>query len=185
MRQKNSKKPVPALPAFWGKSKEPIEKEHKDWIYNQYFSRNILTIYCDASMNEQKKMAAGFCYVFNGTVTKKYQLINKTRNCSISIFAEIIAIISALKKFPRNVNGSYSSVLIYSDLDYIDNILTQRTSFKNTCLKSVQKELIFTFEQTTRQHPNTKIDISPLTRNQKKHNPFLKAAHNAARELIT
>ncbi|MFD2759773.1 RNase H family protein [Lentibacillus juripiscarius] len=185
MKQKGTNKPVPALPDFWGKSKEIIEKEHKDWIYNQYFSREVLTIYCDGSMNEQKKMAAGFCYVYNGTVTKKYHLVSKTRDCSIPVFAEIIAIISALKKFRQNVRGNYSSVRIFSDLDYIDNILTQSSTFKNTCLKKVQKELILTFEQSSLKYPNINIDISPLTRRQKRHNPFLKAAHNAARELIT
>ncbi|SFD41455.1 RNase H [Lentibacillus persicus] len=185
MRQKNSKKSAPTLPDFWGRSKELIKQEHKDWIYDQYFNWDVITIYCDASVNRQNKMAAGFCYVYKGTVTKKYHLINKTSDCSMPVFAEVIAIISALKKFPQNVRGNYSIVLIYSDLDYIDNILTQRTSFKNSCLKIAQKELIDTFEQTSRQHPNTKIAISPLTRNQKKHNPFLKAAHNAARELIT
>ncbi|GGK05580.1 hypothetical protein GCM10007063_29980 [Lentibacillus kapialis] len=185
MRQKNHQKSVPALPDFWKRSKETVKKEHKDWIYNQYFSREVLTIYCDGSINEQNRMAAGFCYVYNGTVTKKYQLINGTRDCSLSVFTEITAIINALKKFRQNVRGSYSDVLIFSDLDYIDGILTQQSSFKSSCLKKVQNDLIFTFKETSLKYPNIIIDIASLTKDQKRHNPFLKTAHNAARELIT
>ncbi|WP_176446613.1 RNase H family protein [Lentibacillus sp. CBA3610] len=184
MRQKNYTKSVSALPDFWGKSKEIVEQEHKDWIYDQYLSQEVLTIYCDASINKNNKMAAGFCYVYNGSVSKKYQLISGTGDFAMSVFAEITAIIGALQKFRHNVKDNYSSVLIYSDLDYIDDILSQTSTFKHTHLKEIQKELVFTFKQTCLKYPDLEINISPLTRNQKRYNPFLKAAHNAARELI-
>lgn len=172
-------------PDFWQRSKENIDEDFKDWIYNQYLSQNTLSVYCDASINSQNAMAVGLCYVINGSVIKKYQLINDKRECAQPLFAELKAITVALSKFNRHAPYHFQEINIYTDIKNINDTLQNNVRFKNSCLKKAQHELIQIHNQTINQHNNLSINIVALLRDQKRHNPFLKAAHNAAKELIS
>ncbi|MEH7114601.1 hypothetical protein V7124_19875 [Neobacillus niacini] len=171
-------------PNFWGNYQDKVPKEQKENIIKQYFSQNMLFIYTDMSMRIDRGMMAVACtYVSSGTVMVKHQIVHPPFGCKqINVYGELVAIQFAFNQFLKHV-GDCNSVTIYSDVRDINEILNQTIMFKrNPSLKQLQEKLILLYQKKKEQYPN--LSVQYLTSDQKAHNPFYKASHNASRKLL-
>lgn len=172
---------------FWGKREDKVPNELKEMVYEQYFSRNALYIYCDSSCSKTTtEMAVACTYLQNGSVIVKQQLVYSPRDVlGKNIYGELKAVIFALTHFSKYLGGIYENVTIFSDVDDIEKLLSNQIVFKNNnSLRKLHSELITLYEKKKRENPNLSIEIKYLPLHQKRHNPFLKASHNAAKKLL-
>jgi hypothetical protein len=74
MKVKGNTKRAGKIPNFWPIQKEAIPEELKEWVIEQYFSQDSLSVYCDASIKKDNSVIAlGCSYVANGTIQVKQQ----------------------------------------------------------------------------------------------------------------
>lgn len=169
---------------FWGKYHEKVPVEQKEWIYTQYFSKENLNVYTDMSMRQDNGLMAVACsYVKEGTILVKHQLVHPPADCyKKNVYGEMKAVEFALLHFEKYI-GVGSSVVIYSDINNINGIIDQSIRFKsNSSLSNLQGKLVMLYQKKNEQYPN--LTIQYLSAEQKTHNPFLKASHNASRKLL-
>lgn len=174
-------------PSFWGKHEEKIPLELKEWIFNQYFCKDWLYIYCDSSCSKSNnEMSVACTYVSDGAVIVKNQFINTPKDVhGKNVYGEIKAIIFALLHLFKYLNLSCKGVTIFSDVHNIESLLTNQIVFKNNVsLKRVQKEMINLMNKRKSEYQTLSIQIRYLPLHSKKHNPFWKASHNASRKLF-
>lgn len=126
-------------------------------------------------------MAVGCSYVFGGSILVKHQLIHPPTDClQKNIFGELKAVVFALVHFEKYIGVS---VVIYSDVNNINEIIDKKIRFQsNSSLKNLQDKLVLLYQKMKEQYPN--LTIQYLSSDQKAHNPFLKASHNASRKLL-
>ncbi|SOC08289.1 hypothetical protein SAMN05880501_10554 [Ureibacillus xyleni] len=174
-------------PSFWGNHEEKVPLELKEWVLNQYFSQGWLYIYCDSSCSKLNHgMSVACTYVGNGSVMVTQQLVYSPADvCGKNVFGELKSVIFALLNFSKYIETAHKGVTIYSDLDDIEMLLSKQIVFKKIdTLKTVQNELIDLFVKMQTENPELTIEVKYLTRQFKKHNPFMKASHNASRRLL-
>ncbi|MDS9470901.1 hypothetical protein [Sporosarcina pasteurii] len=187
MNVKNSVNGGGKKPNFWGRSSIKLTQEFKDMIYSQYNSQETLYIYCDCSMNGKGNMMSIACsYVQKGSVTVNSNIIYTPSDCrGKNIYGELQAIVSGLLDFENHIDGFNTHVIIYSDVNHINQILSSKVTFKKGLSLIKQQQTLIQFlnlKQT--QNPNLKISIEYLPIDFKYYNPFAKSAHNAARRLL-
>lgn len=160
--------------------------ELKEFVYNQYFDNNTLYIYCDGSAStEMREMAVAVSLLEKGTVTVKQQFIFPPEECYHKpIYAEIKAIFFALSIFKKLMRGYCEQVIIYSDVINIEEYLNNEKTFRNKSLKNLQIKLIEIYQQVKSENRHLSLDIKYLTVRKKLYNPFMKSAHNAAKEML-
>lgn len=178
---------VNELPNFWpNKYHSNIPENMKMWVYDQYFSQQVLSVYCDASIKHDQSVIGIACsYVANGSVIVKRKFI-KPPSCYKSvppIYAEMKSLIFALTHFEEHVYQC-NDVIIYSDVNHIDRILTNDKMFKKHLrLQADRKELKSLYNQKKNSF-KIRLSIRYLPKSKKKFNPFYKSAHNAANKVI-
>lgn len=161
--------------------------EFKQMIYDQYYSRDILYVYCDCSMDiEQRIMSIACSYVQNGFVLVESNLIYPPDDCvGKNVYGELQAVLLGLLHFEKHLYRFSENIVIYSDIAHITNIINLKSTFKkNASLKNIQLELLQTFNQKQLEYPHINISIEYLPVKMKAYNPFAKSAHNAARKLL-
>lgn len=176
---------------FWHKKYiNNVPDEMKEMVYQQFYCRDSLYIYCDMSMNTDRNIMSVACsYVSNGTVVVKHQLVYPPKDCiNKNIFGEIKSIIFALTNFEkymgRNID-EIKSIVILSDINFIEDLLLQEPYFrKNSSLNNIQTEMKLLFRKMQNKYPIKNISIKYLQQDQKSFNPFYKSAHNAAKSLL-
>ncbi|MGI8386608.1 hypothetical protein [Robertmurraya sp. P23] len=171
---------------FWIKYKEKVPENIKGLIYDQYYSKETMYVYCDMSMKPgYTTMAISCSYIKEGTVIVKHQYIYPPEESfKKNIYGELKAIIFALSNYKKYI-GSCKSMVIYSDVFNIEKILIKEITFKKSkSLKIVQDELINLYKVSGNKINSKCIEIKYLTEELKRYNPFYKSAHNAARELF-
>lgn len=101
-------KHVGKMPDFWPrKFQSKIPKNMKDWVFDQYFNRQVMSIYCDASIAHHQRLIGVACsYVANGSVLVKREYIHPPSTFYVipPIYAEIKSVIFTLKHFENYVN---------------------------------------------------------------------------------
>lgn len=175
------------MPEFWKKQYiDDVPEGFKEFVYNQYFDNNNLYIYCDGSASkEMREMAIAVSILERGTVTVKQQLLFPPEECYYKpIYAEMKAILFALSIFKKLMREYCDQVVIYSDVSNIEDYLTNEKTFRNQSLKNLQKELIETSQRVKSENKHFSIDIKYLAMSEKLYNPFMKSAHNAARDML-
>lgn len=172
---------------FWGKYEKIIPIELKEMVFDQYYSRDTLYIYCDSSCSKvNSDMAVACTYVKNGSIYVKKKFIRSPKDCvGKNIYGELKAVFFALKNFVKYLGRRYDSVIIFSDVNDIKRILLNKIVFKNNdSLRKLQVELITLYKEKKIESPGINIEIKYLPLNLRKHNPFMKASHNASRKLM-
>ncbi|MQR94192.1 hypothetical protein [Fictibacillus phosphorivorans] len=185
MKEKGSVKKA-GFPVFWAKHEKNVPEKLKEMIYHQYFSRDILYIYCDMSMIvNYSTMTIACSYVSNGNVQVKQQYVYPPQDSiNKNIYGEIKAVIFALTHFEKYI-GNCTNVIIYSDVKAIEAFLKKDSSFKKgTSLLKLQNEMLLIYERARSKHPQKTITIQYLIPEQKTFNPFYRSAHNAAKNLL-
>ncbi|WP_430789126.1 hypothetical protein VBD025_02845 [Virgibacillus flavescens] len=172
-------------PNFW-KYEENVPNELKDFVFQQYLSNNTMHIYCDGSASgEIREMAIAVSILERGTVTVKQQLLFPPKNCYHKpIYAEIKALIFALRIFRKLMRVHCDQVIIYSDVANIESFLSKEITFNNNSLMKLQSELIQTYQQILKENGSRLITIKYLPLDLKRHNPFANSAHNAAKSML-
>jgi ribonuclease HI len=188
LREKGNIKKT-GFPNFWGReiNKNKVSMELKEYVYNQYFSRDTLWVYCDMSMNlKGGGMSVACSYVTNCQITVKQQYVYPPADSSHkSIFGELRAVIFALTHFEKYMLNA-TNIVIFSDINTIEDLMNNVAIFKkNPSLLKQQSEMQQLYRKAIAKHPEKKIIVQYLTSNHKAFNPFYRSAHNAARELLT
>lgn len=174
-------------PNFWRKGEEKVPLEIKEMVYEQYYSRDTLYIYCDSSCNKVSgEMAVACTYLRNGSVIVKQQLVYAPKDVAgKNIYGELKAVIFALTHFIKYVERVCNKVIIISDVDDIEKLISNQIVFKNNdSLRRLHSELVTLYEKKKRENPQLNIEIKYLPIHYKKHNPFMKSAHNACGKLL-
>lgn len=172
---------------FWGKYEEKIPIEVKEMVFDQYYSQDTLFVYCDSSSSKvNNDMAVACTYVKNASITVKKQFIHSPEDCiGKNIFGELKAVLFALSHFNNYLGKSCERVIIYSDVNDINRILASQLVFdQNDSLKTLQMDLMNLYEKKKIENQNVTLEIKYLPLHRKKHNPFMKASHNASRKLL-
>ncbi|MDC3414761.1 hypothetical protein [Terrihalobacillus insolitus] len=188
MKQKGNTKPA-KKPDFWKNVRKgvTVPVELKDRVYNEYYSRDKLYVYCDSSMNKDKGLMSVACtYVSNANIIVKqqlvypnYQVVNK------NIFGELKSIIFALTNINKYLGHNCKEIQIYSDVKYIDKILNHEINFKkHRLLKDLKGELSDLYQCKVKELNGLDINISYLNKEYRSYNPFSKSSHNAAKKLL-
>ncbi|MGY3717522.1 hypothetical protein ACWE42_18590 [Sutcliffiella cohnii] len=186
MKSKGNVKRV-SKPNFWGEREDKIPLDLKEMVYDQYYSRNTLYVYCDSSCSKvSREMAVACTYLRNGSIIVKNQLVYSPKDVlGKNIFGELKAVIFGLTHFKKYLEIFHDSVTIFSDVKDIESLLSNEISFKNNhSLKKLHFELITLYERKKRENPKLNLEIKYLPIQYKKHNPFMKSAHNASRKLL-
>lgn len=186
MKNKSNVKRI-SKPKFWRKGEENVPSELKEMIYEQYYSRDTLFVYCDSSSNKvSHDMAVACTYLHNCSVIVKQQLVYAPKDViGKNIYGELKAVIFALTHFNKYVEKFCDNVTIFSDVDDIEKLLFNEIVFKNNeSLKKLHSELLTLYEKKKRENPQLNIEIKYLPLHYKKHNPFMKSAHNGSRKLL-
>lgn len=120
-----------------------------------------------------------------GSVLVKHQYVHPPKEChEKNIFGEIKAIMFALTHCGKFI-GDCTSVIIYSDIREIEKILSKEITFKKSgALRELQNNLIILYRKIISENPTKQVKIYYLYEEIKRHNPFYKSAHNAAKKLI-
>lgn len=116
---KNITSHLRGLPDFWpNKFKSKLPKDLKEWIYDQYFNQQILSVYCDASIkHDQSAIGIACSHVTNGSVLVKQKFFEPppAYKSVPPIYAEMKSIIFALNNFEDYV-FQCNNIIIYSDV---------------------------------------------------------------------
>ncbi|MFS0594426.1 hypothetical protein AB1L05_22900 [Cytobacillus horneckiae] len=187
MNIKSNSKRVGKLPDFWpSKFYSEIPTDLKNWVIEQYFNQQCMSIYCDASVKQDQQVIVVACsYVANNFIQVKQQYVQPLQfhKPIPPMYAEMKSIIFALKHFEKHI-GQCTEAIIYSDVNDIERILGDEPLFKkNPALQKTRSELKMLHDNklvTT----NIKLSIEYLPVERKRYNPFYKSAHNAAYRLI-
>ncbi|MFK5709195.1 hypothetical protein [Lysinibacillus boronitolerans] len=172
---------------FWGKYENKIPIEVKEMVFDQYYSQDTLFVYCDSSSSKiNNDMAVACTYVNNASITVEKLLVHSPGDCiGKNIFGELKAVLFALSHFNKHLRKPCERVIIYSDVNDINRILASQLVFnQNVSLKILQVDLINLYEQKKRENQNVTLEIKYLPLHRKKHNPFMKASHNASRKML-
>lgn len=184
MKAKSSPKGVRQI-EFWKGYEEIVSPAVKQLTYQHYYSQDTLHVYCDTSTQpERSTMAVACSYVRNTNVTVKVKYVYPTRDvANKNIFGELQALLFALKHV-HQYEGSCTSIMLYSDVHNVEELLTKQACFQHPTLQKVQNELIASYRQKQSHYLQKDIRIVYLSSDLRKHNPFHKSAHNAAKRLL-
>ncbi|MFT9494594.1 MULTISPECIES: hypothetical protein [Bacillota] len=185
MKPKGNSKYV-GKPKFWPKNEDKVPSEIKEMIFQQYYSRDTLFIYCDMSMKHNyPTMAVACSYIKDSLVQVKQQYVHPPReSVSKNIYGELKAILFALTHFEKYI-GDCSTIIFYSDVRDIEKFLTKEIVFKkNDSLSQLQEEIHLMFRKIKNKHTNKNITVCYLSHELRKYNPFYKSAHNAAKRML-
>lgn len=174
-------------PDFWRNAKKEIPMEFKQIMYDQYYSRDTLYVYCDCSMDiEQRMMSIACSYVQNGFVLVEDSLIYPPDDCvGKNVYGELQAVLFGLLHFEKQLYRFSENMVIYSGIAHITDIINLKSTFKkSTSLTNLQLELLQTFNQKQLEYPHINLSVEYLPVKMRAYNPFAKSAHNAARKLL-
>ncbi|WP_442598114.1 hypothetical protein [Neobacillus sp. D3-1R] len=171
---------------FWEGYEEKVPKELKEMIFEQYLSNDTLFIYCDASGKLHcQEMSVACSYVQGASVIVKQKFVYLPTDCiNKNIYGEMQSIFFTLIHFTKYMMPGCKSVIIFSDVNEIENILNNQKKFENLSLRKAQSELILLYHKAKKQNPNISIEIKYLPTEQKLYNPFYRASHNAAYDML-
>ncbi|WP_349409378.1 hypothetical protein [Pseudalkalibacillus sp. SCS-8] len=172
-------------PDFWPKYGAKVPSKIKEQIYQQYYSRDTLYVYCDMSMLAgNSSMAVACSYVSNASVIVKRQFVYPLKDSlMVNLYGELKAVTFALTHFEKYI-GFNQNVVIYSDVNYIDEVIKEGMNFKKRpSLRKAQEELSVLYKTQQRNHPGL-ITVEYLPSDLKSFNPFYKSAHNAAKKMF-
>lgn len=173
-------------PDFWGGFKDLVSNDKKEWIYEQYFDRDTLRVYCDCSNSiEKNAMSVACSYVINASILVENQYVYMSPDLmKRSIAGEIKAVMFALNNFQKHI-GKAKNAIIYTDMYQIEGMLNDRIKSKrNIEYSELQLELFSLYDRVIVQAPQFNISIRTLAREDQAHNPFYKSAHNASKKKL-
>ncbi|MEH7076203.1 hypothetical protein [Neobacillus drentensis] len=173
-------------PNFWQYDNKKVLPEFKEHIYQQYYSHDKLSIYCDAGMRrDNKTMAIACTYVTSASIIVKSQRIYPPPDClDKNIFGELKAVLFAMSHYEKYLQGC-QMVIIYTDVEIIEALLLGEIHFKgNRTLKKIQTELILLYKRKKLIHPHLECTIQFLPKESKAYNPFHRSSHNACNKIL-
>lgn len=165
-------------------------KEARERADNWLWDQETLRVFVDASeLKRQGIFGLGAIYVGQGcTFVKSKKQYNSSMQ-TVSIYGEIMAVDFALKNLDFILNEKLiavpSKVIINSDwngidLVYDEDILLEKFPLINDVAKRINKKM----ELFSLSNPDIDLIVSSLNSDEKRYNPFYKAAHNASRKAI-
>ncbi|NRG46225.1 hypothetical protein HRF87_15870 [Bacillus sp. CRN 9] len=165
-------------------------KEARERADNWLWDQEILRVFVDASeLKRQGIFGLGAIYVGQGcTFVKSKKQYNSSMQ-TVSIYGEIMAVDFALKHLDCILNDKLiaipSKVIINSDWNGIDlvheeNMLLEKFPIINDVAKRINKKM----ELFSLSNPDIDLIVSSLNSDEKRYNPFYRAAHNASRKAI-
>lgn len=162
----------------------PIERRLQIEAYR--LDTETFRVYTDASELEKKGIfGLAFACVGNGGVIVRSKKYYNQGICGKNPFAEIAAVSFAIQELTDIKQSEYNDIedaYILSDINWIDNYENSKWSRdpdKSDFIKSITANKR-TFEK---QFPDVQLSISYIGED-KRYNPFYKAAHNAARKIL-
>ncbi|MFP7494417.1 hypothetical protein SFC66_11565 [Terribacillus saccharophilus] len=165
-------------------------KEARERADNWLWDQETLRVFVDASeLKRQGIFGLGAIYVGQGcTFVKSKKQYNSSMQ-TVSIYGEIMAVDFALKNLDFILNEKLiavpSKVIIISDwngidLVYDEDILLEKFPLINDVAKRINKKM----ELFSLSNPDIDLIVSSLNSDEKRYNPFYKAAHNASGKAI-
>ncbi|WML26290.1 hypothetical protein [Neobacillus sp. OS1-33] len=148
----------------------------------------VINIFVDASeLKYQGIFGLGVCFVGQGEViVKSKKHYNQLMKKQI-IYAELLAIIFALEQI-TTIHKQGLKILpdirIFSDLALIEKLNSTSDLTKNQSINLIADRIRNLWETFAEYQPEKKLQIQSMSHRDKRHNPFYKAAHNAARKII-
>jgi len=106
----------------------------------------------------------------------------------VNVYAEIVAVDFALTLIYQVIDKHFqqpSKIIIYSDWNEIDKLKdTTMITKKLHTINAVAKKINVMKFLFLSSYPTIELDISYMDEEEKRYNPFYKAAHNASRKVI-
>lgn len=141
-----------------------------------------LSIYCDASNFKKGNYGTGLVFVGNGKAEAKIRLYQSSV-MKFSVLGELLALQHAMEilfnKFTSSTYRNYRQIVIYSDLEQITKLLTNKT--KDYRIKEIITSILELLEFIKIAYPRINILIRYLT---DKHNGYYKLSHRLSRSWI-
>jgi len=175
--------------ALYREQKVP-PKEARERADNWLWDQETLRVFVDTSeLKRQGIFGLGAIYVGQGcTFVKSKKQYNSSMQ-TVSIYGEIMAVDFALKHLDCILNDKLiaipSKVIINSDWNGInlvheENMLLEKFPIINDVAKRINKKM----ELFSLSNPDIDLIVSSLNSDEKRYNPFYRAAHNASRKAI-
>lgn len=165
-------------------------KEARERADNWLWDQEVLRVFVDASeLKRQGIFGLGAIYVGQGCTFVKSKKHYNSSMQTVSIYGEIMAVDFALQHLDFLLNNNQitvpSTVIINSDWNGIglvhdENMLLEKYPTINEVAKRINKKL----ELFSLSNPDLDLIVSYLNSDEKRYNPFYKAAHNASRKAI-
>lgn len=160
-----------------------VSKEREGYIREILLDEKILRIYCDASTHANQGLyGLASAIVGFGSVHVKTKKIY-SKHVGRSTYAEcksVEFILSYLLEYLKSLSALPDKVIIYSDYNLIEDVLTEGKTPKEIV------EVVHLMQAHLEKIQNTiKIPVDlKFIGTDKKNNPYYTAAHNAARKVI-
>lgn len=168
-------------------SKIPLEQVE---VTNEIlFDRETITVYCDSScFAEQTLIGVAACYVgdLNTQVESRKFYVEYS---DMPVLAELKAISFAIEMLPKVFEGYYKFseskyIVMYSDCDHIEGLINQSIRSRKPFVKDIVTELNQNLVGFNQRYNDIQLSVRYLGK-EKKHNMFHRAAHNAARKVLS
>lgn len=139
-------------------------------------------------LKKQGIFGLGAIYVGQGsTIVKSKKLYNQAM-ISVNVYAEIAAVEFALTQLEKVMGNEFSQplkILLYSDWNEVEKLqdillMTKRIPAINAIAEKINKGK----KQFLSTYPEVELDITYISKEEKRYNPYYIGAHNAARHAI-
>lgn len=152
------------------------------------WDNETLRVFVDASeLNEQGIFGLAGCFVGQGEVftrmKKHYNLKFKGQNP----YAECMAILFVIQILPSVIKKKYTKpkkIFIFSDLVQFDWFDKVETPFHDVEMNQIIIQIRDNLKAIGNLFPDIQFNVRYMSNTLKRHNPFYRAAHNAARRAI-
>ncbi|PEQ92935.1 hypothetical protein CN481_14185 [Bacillus sp. AFS006103] len=166
------------------KPPDDAKQRAEEMVYDE----DVIRIFVDASeLKFQGIFGIAVCFVGQGEVkVKSKKQYNQSKKRQI-IFAELSAIVFALEQIITMYKEECKippEIIIYSDLTLLDQLSGTCNLTKNRSINLIVNEIRNLCIEFLKYHPGINLQIQTMKKGLKRHNPYYKAAHNAARKII-
>ncbi|WP_156292114.1 hypothetical protein [Oceanobacillus salinisoli] len=163
-------------------------KEARERAEGWVLDDEVLRFFVDASeLKEQGIFGLGVCIVGQGETRveskKHYNSAMKKQNT----YAELVAVHYALELLPHILRGKIAlpeNIIVYSDWNEVGRLKETSEITKNKMTNELAKQINEKKESFIERRPGIGLEVSYMSKDLKKWNPYYKAAHNAARNIF-
>ncbi|MFS0562701.1 hypothetical protein AB1K91_18400 [Terribacillus sp. 179-K 1B1 HS] len=164
-------------------------KEARERADNWLWDQETLRVFVDTSeLKRQGIFGLGAIYVGQGCTYVKSKKQYNSRMQTVSIYGEVMAVDFAIQHLDfvlGNLINAPSKVIINSDWKGIDLVYDEDMLLENfPIINDVAKRINKKMELFSLSNPDIDLIVSSLNSDEKRYNPFYRAAHNASRKAI-